>query len=255
MANESTREVLSARSGVGLGNRTTGEILKVRNGKDGKAGTRDDTPFLTLAALDAVPWVGPTALAKLVTYAQSHGFVPEAPPPSPNKLVARADRTPWSGYWWSMQNGELVRGWSSPSGREAWTESEVRAFDACPAQYTATCQEMMDGLLADGGRSISPLMKFDLWVRRWLEAEHGPGNAGWTLYTHAARWELDHHYIGDDPDHPHADSAGPLQQVVRPSHRAARQGAAAGDRRGLTLLRTHEHRRCRRGHHYATSAV
>lgn len=207
-ANESSRDVLSKTSGVGLGTRTTDEILKVRNGKDKKAGTADDKPFATLAALDAVPWVGPTSLAKLVAFAQKMGLVPSAPAQSGNKLAAQASRAPWSGYWWSMQNGELVLGWSSASGRKAWSESEVRAFDACLDQYTTTCKAMMDGHLADKGRRLSPLMKFDLWVRRWLEAQHGAGGAASTLFTHAARWELDHHYIGDDPDHPHADSAG-----------------------------------------------
>lgn len=73
---------------------------------------------------------------------------------------------------------------------------------------TTTCKKMMDGHVADQGKRLSPLMKFDLWVRRWLESKNGVGGSASTLYTHAARWELDHHYIGDNADHPHAGSAG-----------------------------------------------
>ena len=205
VANESTRDVLYRSSGVGLGTRTTDQILKVRNGKDKKAGTVDDVEFATLAALDAVPYVGPKALSKLVAYAQKAGFVPAA---STNTLSAETARKPWSGYWWSMQNGELVLGWDSATGRESLTEADVRAFDACLESTTATCTALMDAHLADKGRRLSPLMKFDLWVRRWLEAQNGVGGSASTLFTHAARWELDHHYIGDNPNHPHAGSAG-----------------------------------------------
>jgi hypothetical protein len=205
VANESSRDVLAKASGVGLGTRTTDAILKVRNGKDKKGGTADDEIFDTLAELDAVPWVGPVSLGKLVAYADKLGLMPAAPA---NLFSAETPRKPWSGYWWSMQNGELVLGWSSESGREAWSEAEVRAFDACLEATSSACTRMMDGHLAEEGRRLSPLMKFDLWVRRWLEAQFGVGGASATLFTHAARWELDHHYIGDDPDHPHAAAAG-----------------------------------------------
>lgn len=206
VANEATKDVLSKSSGVGLGTRTTDEVLKVRNGKDKKAGTADDVKFTTLKQLDAVPYVGPSSLAKLVAYADKQGWI--TAPSTTSPLAAQARRTPWSGYWWSMQNGELVLGWDSASGRTTWTPDEVLAFDACLDAYTTSCKQMMDGHVADGGKRLSPLMKFDLWVRRWLDAKNGPGNTAATMYTHAARWELDHHYIGDDPDHPHAGSAG-----------------------------------------------
>ncbi len=208
VANESSQTTLADKRQVGLGSRTAGEIIKARKGRDGKLGTADDVVFETLARLDAVPYVGPVSLGKLLSYATAKGWVEDVEPEGLEPLAATADRIPWSGYWWSMQNGELVLGWSSPSGRQIWTESEVRAFDACLDQTTPSCTAMMDGHIADGGRQLSPLMKFDLWVRRWLEDQNGVGGTASTMFTHAARWELEHHYIGDDPDHPHADSAG-----------------------------------------------
>jgi hypothetical protein len=205
VANESVRDVLAKSSGVGLGTRTSDAILKVRNGKDKKAGTTDDVVFATLQQLDAVPYVGPAALNKLVAYAEKAGFVPAAPA---GVVTAETARKPWSGYWWSMQNGELALGWTSASGRKTWSEADVRAFDACLDSISSGCTSLMKDHLADQGRRLSPLMKFDLWVRRWLEAQNGIGGTASTMFTHATRWELDHHYIGDNPDHPHAGSAG-----------------------------------------------
>lgn len=206
VANEATKDQLAKANAVGLGTRTTDEILKVRNGKDKKAKTANDVKFTTLKQLDAVPYVGPASLTKLLTYAEKQGWVVAAPTPS--VLNGQAERTPWSGYWWSMQNAELVLGWSSATGRKEWTPEEVLAFDACIESTSTPCKAMMDGHAADGGKRLSPLMKFDLWVRRWLEAQNGVGGSASTMYSHAAKWELDHHYIGDNADHPHAGSAG-----------------------------------------------
>jgi len=209
VANEATKDVLSKATAVGLGTRTTDELLKVRNGKDKKAATADDVKFATLKQLDAVPYVGPASLTKLLAYATKLGYVTAAP--ANTLLAAQAKRTPWSGYWWSMQNGELVLGWSSATGRKQWTPAEVLAFDACLESTTPTCKALLDGQTGvggDKGKRLSPLMKFDLWVRRWLESKNGVGGSASTMYTHAAKWELDHHYIGDNPDHPHAGSAG-----------------------------------------------
>jgi|GEM_PF-1998945 len=206
VANEATKDLLAKATAVGLGTRTTDEILKVRNGKDKKPATGDDVKFATLKQLDAVPYVGPASLTKLLAYAQKLGYVTVTAANS--TLAAQAKRTPWSGYWWSMQNGELVLGWSSATGRKAWTPAEVKAFDACLESTTTACKTLMDGHTADAGKRLSPLMKFDLWVRRWLESKNGVGGSASTMYTHAARWELDHHYIGDNDDHPHAGSAG-----------------------------------------------
>lgn len=124
------------------------------------------------------------------------------------ELTAEAERTPWSGYYWSMAQGELVLGWDDGQGRRLLTPDEVRAFDACLPSYEPGCVELLGNLAGDGGRQLSPLMKFDLWVRARLEAEAGPGGSAYTAYSHAALWELEHHFIGDDTSHRYWDSRG-----------------------------------------------
>ena len=39
-------------------------------------GTRDDRAFETIEQVDAVPWVGPAAIARLVAFAEGNGWVP-----------------------------------------------------------------------------------------------------------------------------------------------------------------------------------
>ncbi len=201
LASEASRNILS--DDVGLGTRTTDNIIRVRAGSDGVEGTTDDVRFETLEQLDAVPYVGPRALEKLIAYARANGYVETGPP-----LAAQADRVPWSGYWWSMQNGELVLGWDDGQGRAACTEEEARAFDACLDSYTTECVDLVARMAGERGEKLSPLMKFDLYVRRMLEEAYGPGGASAVSYSHAARWELDNHYIGDNTEHRYWDARG-----------------------------------------------
>ena len=91
VANEGTKEQLAKTSGAGLGTRTTDAIMKVRNGKDKKPKTADDVLFSTLAQLDAVPYVGPASLSKLLIYAEKQGWV-VAPPTSSAPLAAQSTR-------------------------------------------------------------------------------------------------------------------------------------------------------------------
>ena len=53
----------------GVPKRAAENIVAVRIGDDGVAGTSDDVTFATLAQLDAVPYVGPLAFARLLAYA------------------------------------------------------------------------------------------------------------------------------------------------------------------------------------------
>jgi hypothetical protein len=53
----------------GVPKRAADNIAAMRVGDDGVAGTSDDLTFATLAQLDAVPYVGPLAFARLLAYA------------------------------------------------------------------------------------------------------------------------------------------------------------------------------------------
>ena len=57
---------------VGLDARAAAGIIETRNGPDGVYPSADDEPFTDLEALDAVPWVGTSALEKLRDWAIAH---------------------------------------------------------------------------------------------------------------------------------------------------------------------------------------
>jgi DNA uptake protein ComE-like DNA-binding protein len=57
---------------VGLDGRAANAIDEHRAGADERFPSIDDQPFATIAALDAVPYVGDTAFRKLAAYAQAH---------------------------------------------------------------------------------------------------------------------------------------------------------------------------------------
>lgn len=62
---------------VGLDSRAAKNIVAHINGADGKRGTSDDHPLDSIAELDAISYVGATALAKLTAYVTAHGLVPD----------------------------------------------------------------------------------------------------------------------------------------------------------------------------------
>ncbi|MBV1861553.1 MAG: hypothetical protein KUG77_24255, partial [Nannocystaceae bacterium] len=74
LANSASFEVLDDSDEVGLDVRAADGVYSRRVGPDTTANTADDVPFETLAQLDAVPWVGPSAFGKLLEYALAHGF-------------------------------------------------------------------------------------------------------------------------------------------------------------------------------------
>jgi DNA uptake protein ComE-like DNA-binding protein len=61
---------------VGLDKRAAANIIAHVIGPDQVRGTKDDNPFDTVAELDAISYVGATAMAKLVAYVEAQGLVP-----------------------------------------------------------------------------------------------------------------------------------------------------------------------------------
>jgi len=60
---------------VGLDRRAASALTCHRKGPDGVDGTADDDPFESIEEVDAVPYVGPSALDKLVAFAGEHGWI------------------------------------------------------------------------------------------------------------------------------------------------------------------------------------
>jgi hypothetical protein len=85
VANERSRAELTSH---GVATNAANNIAAVRAGDDLELGTTDDTLFTTLAELDAVPYVGPLAFARMLAYARSLGYVPA---PASGAIVAPAD--------------------------------------------------------------------------------------------------------------------------------------------------------------------
>lgn len=60
---------------LGLERRAAEAIVAHRVGDDGLRGTADDGLFLSLAELDATPWVGPAAMQRLAGHASALGYM------------------------------------------------------------------------------------------------------------------------------------------------------------------------------------
>lgn len=123
-------------------------------------------------------------------------------------VTREADNVGWSGYYWSMLRGELVMGWDDHHGRQVWNEADVRAFDGCISDYSSRCVTLLNRMAANHGEALSPMMKFDYYTRLYLEQQNGPGGSASTAYSHAAKWELENHFIGDNENHRYWDSRG-----------------------------------------------
>jgi hypothetical protein len=84
----------------GVPKRAAENIVAVRVGDDGVAGTSDDVTYATLAQLDAVPYVGPLAFARLLAYANeldgSAASGPGITPPADLWHVAACTPISWS---------------------------------------------------------------------------------------------------------------------------------------------------------------
>ncbi|MEZ4440041.1 MAG: phospholipase D-like domain-containing protein [Polyangiaceae bacterium] len=64
---------------VGLDSRAAAAIVEYRAGLDGVEGTADDRTFMRLADLDAISYVGDSALGKMRDYAVGHGYLETVP--------------------------------------------------------------------------------------------------------------------------------------------------------------------------------
>ena len=62
---------------VPLDRRAAEGIIRHRDGLDKLPGTSDDNLFDSVVEVDAVPWVGPAALQRLMDFVASYGLVPE----------------------------------------------------------------------------------------------------------------------------------------------------------------------------------
>ncbi len=72
---------------VGLDRRAAQNIIEHRDGPDATVETVDDDLFDNLGELDAIAYVGTSALDKLLAYAKAHGYMPGTEAPSEADMV------------------------------------------------------------------------------------------------------------------------------------------------------------------------
>lgn len=75
LVNDPEMTPAALKSGAGVTIRVANNIVNHRDGSDGEPGTADDDTFDTLAELDAIPYVGPVALQRLVDFARERGLI------------------------------------------------------------------------------------------------------------------------------------------------------------------------------------
>jgi hypothetical protein len=118
------------------------------------------------------------------------------------QMKATVNNGNWGGYWWSMLRGETVMGWSDGAGRKEWSEMDVKRFSKCLENWVKTCEPFAQ----NKAQSLSPLMKFDLYVKKLLDRAYEVVPV--TQLAKTSDNELKIHYIGDNTGHPHWDSQG-----------------------------------------------
>jgi phosphatidylserine/phosphatidylglycerophosphate/cardiolipin synthase-like enzyme len=90
LVNDASVDVAELDDGAGLDGRAADGIIAHRNGADGVVASADDDAFDTIAELDAVPYVGASALDKLLAYAKAHGYMPGSEGPSAEDIDCAA---------------------------------------------------------------------------------------------------------------------------------------------------------------------
>jgi hypothetical protein len=121
-------------------------------------------------------------------------------------MSGKASQTSWGGHWWTMRGGELALGWDDQQTRKVFTLAQAQKFDRCLIESSTACRTLMKKYILDQGKTLSPMMKFDLWVKKQVDETYPEGSAI-GLYSRATNNELKIHYI-TGPEHRHYEASG-----------------------------------------------
>ena len=113
----------------------------------------------------------------------------------------------WGGYWWSMLRGELALGWNGLYGRKVFSPYQVNEFSNCLSSDSIYCKDLIKNYSKNNAIALSPLMKFDLYIKRYTET-YAEGPITDDMYSRSASYELNIHYIGNDKSHKYWGSKG-----------------------------------------------
>lgn len=120
-------------------------------------------------------------------------------------ISGKASKTPWGGHWWTMRMGELALGWNSQDGRKLVDADTAADFTNCLTNTSSACKKTIAAHIKSKGIELSPMMKFDLWVKKQIDEAYEAAPV--TTYIKATENELKIHYI-DSASHRHAAAAG-----------------------------------------------
>lgn len=120
---------------------------------------------------------------------------------------AHANQKSWGGFWWSMKNAELALGWQGQYNRAQFSPADIQEFSNCLTSKSRSCKSLLDKYSKNNAISLSPLMKFDLFMKRYIEKNYGSDVPAY-YYSKSAQKELEIHYINNDPNHRHYKSRG-----------------------------------------------
>lgn len=238
----------------GVPKRAAENIVAVRLGDDGVAGTSDDVTFGTLAQLDAVPYVGPQAFARLLAYADEiAGSMPTTTPLTPPADLWHVAAC--SPITWSQLVAKFGAGQTSYSfGRPYATVARQR--DACNPITGCTPWKVGGRLwLHDGPNSSIPLVPVPAATRGDLEMSLNPANGGIGI---VAEPDLsnDEDYRFDCDAAAQTGLTGPLTCLVSMDYDYSQGGRASfsGDRFSYTQAEMHG-RWCADGSFHFTTSV
>jgi hypothetical protein len=123
-----------------------------------------------------------------------------------SSFSGQAAKLSWGGHWWTMRMGELALGWDDNNGRRLYTVGEANKFDSCLTSTSSECKKLMEDHIKSKGIALSPLMKFDLWVKKQVDAVYAEGSAV-SMYARSTHNELKIHYI-ENSSHRHYGASG-----------------------------------------------
>jgi hypothetical protein len=149
---------------VGLDARAAGGIAARRNGADGITPSDDDQPFTTLAQLDAVPYVGDVALAKLAAYSLAN------PAPAPETVEGVAF-TAWQAH-------AVVTGVNAATVADLEALLDDRAAQNLAAHAPYASVAAMGPIAYVGATALGQLRA---QASVWWAMEHGTGTLAGTF--------------------------------------------------------------------------
>lgn len=130
--------------------RAARNLIARRNGPDGVFGTADDRPFSTIAEVDAVKYVGPKALARLLQHADEQGLIT-----ADDDLGGRFD-----GVTFTHEEAQAVLRLVNTADRAALDDDlglDRRAVDAIFAARPIATVEVLAGLYYVGTKALTIL--------------------------------------------------------------------------------------------------